>query len=101
MLSNLLCWSKSQMEGAVVYLAGVNLLTMLTQLSKWKKTGCEKRHYPSLSDRCRYSCIDQDKKDALFSMTSGSTFGTNNKKGVGLGLLLCKEFMERRWSYRF
>jgi len=38
--------------------------------------------------------IDQDKLDKLFSMTSGSTFGTNNEKGVGLGLPLCKEFME-------
>lgn len=30
----------------------------------------------------------------IFSMQSGSTYGTNNEKGVGLGLVLCKEFID-------
>ncbi|MBO9572987.1 MAG: HAMP domain-containing histidine kinase, partial [Chitinophagaceae bacterium] len=55
-----------------------------------------------VNDKCRISVRDngtgipQDKADTLFLMTSGSTFGTNNEKGVGLGLPLCKEFMERQ-----
>src|SRR6202000_2479208 len=38
--------------------------------------------------------ISDDQKVTIFSMSSRSTFGTNNEKGVGLGLPLCKEFME-------
>lgn len=38
--------------------------------------------------------ISEDKKAELFSLRAGATFGTNNEKGVGLGLLLCKEFTE-------
>ncbi|PWS28777.1 sensor histidine kinase [Pedobacter yonginense] len=31
----------------------------------------------------------------IFSIKAGATYGTNNEKGVGLGLVLCKEFIER------
>jgi len=38
--------------------------------------------------------IPPEKQHELFSMKSSSTYGTNNEKGVGLGLMLCKEFTE-------
>ena len=38
--------------------------------------------------------ITKEKQEKLFSLNTGSTYGTNNEKGVGLGLLLCKEFTE-------
>lgn len=38
--------------------------------------------------------MDKEKQDELFSLRAGATFGTANEKGVGLGLLLCKEFTE-------
>ena len=40
--------------------------------------------------------IDPEVQEILFQKTSGySTRGTANEKGTGLGLILCKEFVER------
>lgn len=38
--------------------------------------------------------IDKIDFDRIFSLNSQSTYGTNQEKGVGLGLVLCKEFIE-------
>jgi two-component system sensor histidine kinase/response regulator len=38
--------------------------------------------------------MSAEKLSELFSFQAQSTFGTDNEKGVGLGLLLCKEFTE-------
>ena len=38
--------------------------------------------------------MSMEKQAELFSLQVQSTFGTDNEKGVGLGLLLCKEFTE-------
>ncbi|QXV67712.1 HAMP domain-containing histidine kinase [Mucilaginibacter sp. 21P] len=51
-------------------------------------------------NECRISITDNGvgispkKLPELFSLRVSSTFGTDNEKGVGLGLLLCKEFTE-------
>lgn len=38
--------------------------------------------------------ITEDQQEKLFKLKASSTYGTNNEKGIGLGLLLCKEFTE-------
>jgi len=50
---------------------------------------------------CQITVIDSgrgiavDDQENIFSIMASPTYGTNNEKGVGLGLVLCKEFTER------
>ena len=144
MLSNLLLWSKSQMEGVNVNLLPVNLKeSILPAIRAQQSIAIEKRikieeninkSIVILADRdmlqlvirnlvnnavkftdtggqigieakiegknCLITISDTGRgipyemqKD-LFSLGVKSTFGTQNEKGVGLGLSLCKEFTE-------
>lgn len=38
--------------------------------------------------------ISQDRLNKIFTADSSSTSGTHNEKGTGLGLIICKEFIE-------
>lgn len=38
--------------------------------------------------------IAPDKQAEIFSLKTQSTYGTNNEKGIGLGLKMCKEFID-------
>ncbi|KHJ37822.1 sensor histidine kinase YycG [Pedobacter glucosidilyticus] len=38
--------------------------------------------------------ISKDRIDKIFTADSSSTSGTHNEKGTGLGLIICKEFIE-------
>lgn len=149
MLSNLLYWSRSQMEGVAVDLAEANLLTVISSTLEIEKTLAAKKHIDLsyevdadiavvadanmlqlvirniisnaikftpqggmihihtelFKDKCQVIVADNgmgiapEKQKNLFTMASGSTFGTDNEKGVGLGLPLCKEFMERQGGH--
>ncbi len=37
--------------------------------------------------------IDVDRREGMFKLKASSTYGTDNERGIGLGLLLCKEFI--------
>jgi signal transduction histidine kinase len=144
MLSNLLLWSKTQMEGVSVNLLPINLkdsilpaIKLQQSIAAEKKIKIEENINKSimiLADRdmlqlvvrnlvnnavkftaaggqiiidakiegniCLIKISDTGRgipfeiqKD-LFSLGVKSTFGTQNEKGVGLGLSLCKEFTE-------
>ncbi|RZK55727.1 MAG: sensor histidine kinase, partial [Pedobacter sp.] len=78
MLSNLLHWSKSQMEGPISVEAKI------------------------LDNECKITISDNgqgisaiNQKD-IFSIKAKPAYGTANEKGVGLGLVLCKEFIDRQ-----
>jgi two-component system, sensor histidine kinase and response regulator len=38
--------------------------------------------------------IPKEKQSAIFSLKMQSSYGTDNEKGIGLGLILCKEYVE-------
>ena len=38
--------------------------------------------------------MDPQQQEMLFKLKASSTYGTNNERGIGLGLLLCKEFTD-------
>jgi signal transduction histidine kinase len=48
----------------------------------------------SVKDNGRGIPFDQQRD--IFTLKARSTFGTSKEKGVGLGLLLCKEFTEQQ-----
>jgi len=51
-------------------------------------------------DRCTIIVMDdgtgikEEQKPKIFSLQAKSTYGTTNEKGIGLGLVLCKDFTE-------
>jgi two-component system sensor histidine kinase/response regulator len=146
MLSNLLHWSKSQMEGPKVNLREMKLLEVLTGTLEMEKVHASKKdislnyQIPAgltvradvdmlqlvirnlisnavkftpqgglisidvqpASDECKITVSDNGKgippdlQEKIFSMNHEPSFGTNNEKGVGLGLVLCKEFIARQ-----
>lgn len=66
------------------------------------KGGCVEVVVVKEGENCIFSVKDTGagvKPEAerfLFDLKAESTYGTGNEKGVGLGLVLCKEFVERQ-----
>lgn len=143
MLSNLLTWSKMQMDGRGVRLSSVNVYDVIERVLSIQKVMADKKSIsitsrvdPSVfvtadnnmlelimrnlinnaikftpagghiiiglqikDDHCQLMVtdngigIDPTQKEEIFSLKSQSTYGTNNEKGIGLGLVLCRELL--------
>lgn len=149
MLSKLLVWSKSQMDGVTVKLGDVNLSEALNNTLEMERILALKKDIvltyaidPDINvvadsdmmqlvvrnlvsnaikftprggkidltttivmHECKISIKDNgkgiplDQQADIFSLKARSTFGTDNEKGVGLGLPLCKEFTEQQGGH--
>lgn len=147
MLSNMLYWSKSQMEGAQVKLVSANLFSVLEGTLEMQAIQAGKKNISLRYDipndiivradvdmlqlvirnlisnaikftadggrisvdasleseqMCKITVSDngrgipKEMQENVFSIKSEATSGTNNEKGVGLGLVLCREFIEKQ-----
>lgn len=146
MLTNLLQWSKSQMEGPSVNLVTINLSEAIKSTLEMGEIQARKKgitfsyhiepkiiviadtdmlqlvvrnlisnaikftpnggiiniNAQLVQHECKITVsdngrgIEPQKQEKIFSINTEPAFGTNNEKGIGLGLLLCKEFIERQ-----
>ncbi|WP_225872558.1 sensor histidine kinase [Pedobacter polaris] len=144
MLTNVLSWSKTQMEGSYTDLKPLPVSTSLVNGLSIEKIIAEKKgvqlfvsseddlvimadhnmfqliirnlvnnaikftpvggEVKVLASKINDDCIikveddglgiDPKQQAKLFKLKATSTFGTNNERGIGLGLLLCKEFTD-------
>lgn len=144
LLSNLLSWSKTQMEGVNAKLKQHNLFNVLAStintqhaiasqkdisfsnnIDKEAVAVCDEdmlqlvvrnllnnaiKFTPSFGKITMYSkqdaeritiCVSdsgkgipEEQQKEIFSLKIQSTYGTNKEKGIGLGLVLCKEYIE-------
>lgn len=143
MLSNLLTWSKMQMDGRGVRLSSVHVYDVVERVLSIQKIVADKKSISIVSridpsvfvtadnnmlelimrnlvnnaikftptggaitislqikdDHCQLMVtdngigIDPSQKEEIFSLRTQSTYGTNNEKGIGLGLVLCRELL--------
>lgn len=144
LLTNLLHWSKSKLDGIEMKLSEINLLKELKNTFDIFKTQCNQKnisfkividHYiivfadkdllqlvirNILNNAVKFTSnggfislsaelnqqdctivvkdngigIPENRKNDIFTLKAESTFGTNQENGTGLGLMLCKEYIE-------
>lgn len=74
---------------------------LINNAIKFTPAGGEIRIYSRVDDRFAMLHVQDngmgippERQESLFKLHAASSYGTNNEKGVGLGLMLCKEYTE-------
>ncbi|RZJ74060.1 MAG: HAMP domain-containing histidine kinase [Flavobacterium sp.] len=93
-------------EDDLCVLADINMMQLILRnlvnnaIKFTPANGSVKVYANNIAGSCVISIVDDGigiseiEQEKLFAMKASSTYGTNNEKGVGLGLVLCKEFTE-------
>ncbi|ASU35403.1 sensor histidine kinase [Mucilaginibacter xinganensis] len=96
----------NQLNDAVFVLADADMLQLIIRnlinnaLKFTNPGGCITVSAETIDDVCCIVIKDNglgisfEQQSEIFSLKTAPTFGTKNEKGIGLGLLLCKEFTE-------
>lgn len=90
-----LVWSDPDQIDIVIRNLVSNALKFTQKNGSVTVSAFEKKGYLEISVQDTGVGIDQETQDKLFAKNSNlTTYGTNNEKGTGLGLNLCREMVE-------
>ncbi len=94
--NNTMAWSDGDQIDIVIRNLISNALKFTPENGVVTISAIEKNDYWEISVRDTGIGIDEETRKKLFKANSAiTTYGTNNEKGTGLGLTLCKEMVEK------
>ncbi len=97
--SNLIVWADQNMTDTVMRNLLSNAIKFANKKGQIQLSYKTDKDYVYVSVKDNGIGISKQDQEMLFRADSlHSTFGTNDEKGSGIGLLLCKEFVEKQYG---